>query len=49
MGKRVREFSRTVSLPYDTDCHNERRRILARNTRRMSLSTMSLTTNSWTG
>lgn len=30
----VREFSRTVGLPYDTDCHNERRRILARNTRR---------------
>ena len=31
----VREFSRTVGLPYDTDCHNERRRILARNTRRL--------------
>lgn len=30
----VREFSRTAGLPYDTDCHNERRRILARNTRR---------------
>ena len=30
----VREFSRTVRLPYDADCHNERRRILARNTRR---------------
>ena len=30
----VREFSRTVGLPYDTDCHNERRRILSRNTRR---------------
>ena len=26
--------NRTVGLPYDTDCHNERRRILARNTRR---------------
>ena len=33
----VREFSRTVGLPYDTDCHNERRRILARNTRRTVL------------
>ena len=30
----VREFSRTVGLPYDTDCHNERRRILTRSTRR---------------
>ena len=30
----VREFSSTVGLPYDTDCHNERHRILARNTRR---------------
>ena len=26
----VREFSRTVGLPYDTDCHNERRKIFTR-------------------
>ncbi|MGM9766720.1 MAG: RteC domain-containing protein [Candidatus Cryptobacteroides sp.] len=30
----VREFSRTLGLRYDTDCHNERRRILSRSTRR---------------
>ncbi|MDD7454983.1 MAG: hypothetical protein PUK70_01835 [Bacteroidales bacterium] len=28
----VRESSRTLGLRYDTDCHNERRRILARST-----------------
>ncbi|MGM9768571.1 MAG: hypothetical protein ACI3Z0_08930 [Candidatus Cryptobacteroides sp.] len=34
----VREFSRTVGLPYDTDCHNERRRILTRSTRRTMIN-----------
>ena len=27
----VREFSRAVVLPYDTDCHNERRRKVMKN------------------
>ncbi len=30
----VREFSRVVNIPYDSDCHNERKRILNRSTRR---------------
>ncbi len=30
----VREFSRTVNIPYDSECHNERKRILNRSTRR---------------
>lgn len=30
----VRESSRTVNIPYDPECHNERKRILNRSTRK---------------
>ena len=30
----VREFSRAVNIPFDPECHNERKRILNRSTRK---------------